>query len=1028
MKNCNYENVLKRTLFICCFLLSFGMYAQDGVVKGKVTGSDGTPLAGANVVQKGTTNGVVADFDGNYEINLVDGTKILVFSYIGFQQKEIAIGDNTTVDAILLEDAQNLEEVVVIGYGSQKKSDITGAVASVGSEDLEKAVFNTVDQVLQGRSSGVVVTSASGEPGAAANIRIRGNNSISGDNSPLYVVDGIPISGTPNFNPQEIENLEVLKDASATAIYGSRGANGVILLTTKRGKTGKTSIDFYTNTTYSNIKSTYNVLNGQDYAEYRNEANEQLGNTIPFPNPEQYAGQGFDWFDEITRTGLRNEYGLNVSGGGDDARFFISTNLLSDKGVILDSKFKRASVRANIDLDAMDDKLNLKFSLNGTQTQNFRAITDNRAFPAGAGPIFNALTAEPIVPTIDYFGFTGENQQFYNPYLEVTEQDDRQFLTNLLGSVDASYKITEHLTYTFNGGINFRLSTRDIFTPSTVGSGVLANGNGSSSNNRAYDYIASNFLNYAKLFGENHDLSATLGTEYSEFNNYGTSLNVADFDIEFLGFDNFGVATGNPNVGSNRTQSILQSGFARVNYSLMNKYLLTATMRADGSSRFAENQKWGYFPSAALGWRVSEENFLKDNTMLSNLKLRASWGETGSQSIAPYQSLSRYGTTNYSIGNQLTIGYVPQSVANPNLKWETTEQLNLGLDLGLFNNRLNFTFDYFEKTTKDLLQNISIPSQSGFGGALINFGSIENKGIELSFDAYIFNGDDFKWNMGGNFTTYKTKVIELGGDEEIFGPGFGVNVFGNGHIYRPGDEFGLFYGLNAIGLIQENDFDAEGNPTFAPNRNDITLGHWKFEDISGPNGEPDGIISGEDRKIIGNPNPDFVLGWNNDFTYKNLTLNVFVQGSVGNDLYNPLRTTLFSGFFNNEAYKNQSVEWYTNRWTANNPTNDIRYPSINSISPPVANYMVEDGSYIRLKNISLRYNVPVPEGIGITSLQFFVTGTNLVTITDYSGFDPEVSSLDADTIRPVNSGLAPGVDLGAYPRPRSYTFGVNLSF
>lgn len=1016
----NLKKLVVPIFMLTCFLT----FSQSGkTVTGTITGADGEPLPGASVVQKGTTNGVQSDFDGNYEIQLVNGTNILVFSYVGFSAKEEVVGNRNSIDVVLQEDAQNLDEVVVIGYGSQKKSDITGAVASVGSEELEKAVFNSVDQVLQGRSSGVLVTSASGEPGAPANIRIRGNNSISGNNSPLYVVDGIPISGSPNFNPQEIENLEVLKDASATAIYGSRGANGVILITTKRGTTGETSFDFYSNVSFSTIDTPYQVLSGRDYAEYRNEAQAAVGSAIPFPNPEQYEGQGFDWFEEISRTGIRQEYGLNISGGGEKTRFFISGNLLDDKGVILGSKFKRGSFRANIDMDALNDKLNLKFSVNGTQTQNLRSVTDNRAFPSGGGPIFNALTAEPIVPSLDYSGFTGENRQFLNPYLEVTEQDDRQVNTNLLGNVEATLKITDKLSYTFNGGLNYRLTTRDIFTPSNVGSGILPNAVGSSANNRAYDYIVSNYLTFTDNFGEDHDFSATLGAEYSEFNNYGTSLRVNDFDLQLLGFDNLGVATGRPVVGSNRSQSILQSGFTRFNYSFKNKYLITATVRADGSSRFAENEKWGYFPSAALGWRISEENFLKDNTTVSNLKLRASWGETGSQAIAPYQSLSRYGTTVYSIGNMPSLAFIPQSVANPNLKWETTEQTNIGLDLGLFNNRIALTADYFIKTTKDLLQSIQIPSQSGFGGALVNFGSIENKGIELNLDAKIFNTENFQWNSSINYTSFKNKVVELGGAEEIFGPSFAVNVFGNGHIYRPGEEFGQFYGLNAVGLIQESDFDGEGNPTFPVFRNDTQLGHWKFEDING-----DGVITNEDRKIIGNPNPDFLFGWNNDFVYKNLSLNIFIQGSIGNDLYNPTRTTLSSGYLNNEAYKNQTVDWYENRWTTDNPTNDVRYPSINTIAPPVANFMVEDGSYIRLRNISLRYNVPLSDNMGITGLQLFATGTNLITITDYSGFDPEVSSLDADTIRPNNSGLAPGVDLGAYPRPKTFTLGINLSF
>ncbi|PKA97834.1 TonB-linked SusC/RagA family outer membrane protein [Flavobacteriaceae bacterium MAR_2009_75] len=1019
-----FKQKFKKWLVPIFMLTCFLTFSQTGkTVTGTITGADGEPLPGATVVQKGTTNGVQSDFDGNYQIQLISGANVLVFSYVGFSAKEEVVGAKKLIDVILQEDAQNLDEVVVIGYGSQKKSDITGAVASVGSEELEKAVFNSVDQVLQGRSSGVLVTSASGEPGAPASIRIRGNNSISGDNSPLYVIDGIPISGSPNFNPQEIENLEVLKDASATAIYGSRGANGVILITTKRGKTGETSFDLYSNVSFSTVETPYEVLKGRDYAEYRNEANAALGNPLPFSNPEQYEGQGFDWVEEIVRTGIRQEYGLNISGGGENARFFISGNMLNDEGVIINSQFKRGSVRANLDLDAWDDKLNLKFSLNGTQTQNFRSVTDSRAFPYGAGPIFNALFAEPIVPTLDFSGFTGEGIQFVNPYLEVTEQDDRDFLTNILGNVEGTLKITDNLSYTFNGGLNFRLRTRDIFTPSTVAGGLLSNAVGSSGNSRAYDYIVSNYLTYTDQFGEDHEFSATLGAEYSEFNNYGTSLNVNDFDIQLLGFDNFGVATGIPVVGSNRSQSTLQSGFARFNYSFKNKYLLTATMRADGSSRFAENEKWGYFPSAAVGWRISEEEFLKDNATLSNLKLRASWGETGSQAIAPYQSLSRYGTSVYSIGNSAGLAYIPQSVANPNLKWETTEQTNVGLDLGLFRNRINFTADYFVKTTKDLLQSIQIPSQSGFGGALVNFGSIENKGIELNLDALLVNSNNFQWNSSLNYTSYNTEILELGGAEEIFGPGMGVNVYGSGHIYRPGEQFGRFFGLNAIGLIQESDFDGDGNPTFAVFRNDTQLGHWKFEDVDG-----DGVITNEDRKVIGNPNPDFLFGWNNDFTYKNLTLNVFVQGSIGNDLYNPIRTTLSSGLFGNESYRNQSVEWYENRWTPENPTNDIRFPSINSTIPAVANYMVEDGSYIRLRNISLRYNVPLPDNIGINGLQVFATGTNLVTITDYSGFDPEVNSLDADTLRASNGGLAPGVDLAAYPRPKTFTFGINLSF
>ena len=1009
------RKILTSILFFCLFITTASTFAQNRTVTGTITSPDGAPLLGVNIIQKGTSNGVVSDFDGNYQIQLVPGNETLVYSFIGYVTIEQEVSARSVVDVVMQTDDESLDEVVVVGYGSTRKSDITGAVSSVSSQDLEKAIYNNVDELLQGRSAGVQVTSSSGAPDAGASIRIRGNNSISGNNAPLYVVDGIPISGTPNFNPQEIESIEILKDASATAIYGSRGANGVILISTKRGKLGKTSINVTTRSSISEVIQTYDMLNGQQYAEFRNEANLDLEREIPFPNPEQYAGEGFNWVDEILRTGIRNEYGINFSGGKEDIKFFVSGNLLDDSGILEGSEYTRGSLRANIDASAFDDFLDIKFSMNGTHSKNNRAITSTRAFPASGGPIFNALTAEPIVPSRDYSGFTGEGEQFYNPYLEVTAKDDRQFITDILASTEATLNFSENFSYTFNGGINFTTSKRDIFTPSNVGSGINTNGDASTSINQGYDYIVSNYLTYKNVFNEIHDFTGTAGLEYSEFNNYSTNANVQDFGIEILGSDNLGIATGDDNIGSGRNLSVLQSGFFRLNYILDEKYLLTATMRADGSSRFAENEKWGYFPSAAIGWRISEENFLKDNRTISNLKLRATYGAVGSQAINPYQSLARYGTVVYGVGNTPTLSYVPQSVANPNLKWETTKQFDLGFELGLLDNRIDVTFDYFKKTTEDLLQNIQIPQQSGFGGALVNFGSIENEGIEFAVDAYVVQNENFTWNSAFNFTTYKTKVIELGGDEEIFGPGLGANVFGPGHIYRPGEEFGRFYGLKAIGLIQPEDFDNEGNIT-VPTRNGVTeLGSWKFEDVDG-----NGTINNEDRTIIGNPNPDFVFGWNNDFYYKNFSLNIFVQGSIGNDIYNTIGTVIGSGFNNNESYKNQTVDWFENRWTPDNQTNNIRYPAINSVSPPTANYMVEDGSYVRLKNISLNYEIPF-RNMALTSLQVSLTGTNILTITDYSGFDPEVSSLGANT-------LAPGVDLGTYPRQKAYTLGLNLKF
>ena len=1002
-------------LFYLLLILPVILLAQNRTITGTVIDENNTPLPGANIVQKGTSNGVVADLNGNYKINLISGFPVLVFSYVGYDSEEVEIGDNSNMNVILSENAQNLDEVVVVGYGTQKKTDITGSVSSVNSQELEKAIFNNIDQVLQGRSAGVQVTSSSGEPGAPATIRIRGNNSISGSNAPLYVIDGIPISDTPNFNPQEIGNIEVLKDASATAIYGSRGANGVILITTKRGKLGKTIISFNQNTTFANMISTYDVLNGKDYADYRNETNVNLGLPEPFPNPSQYTGKGINWLQEISRTGIRSEYDLSLSGGQGNVKFYVSGNLLSDSGIIVGSSYKRGSFRANLDLNALEDRLKIKVNVNGTQTRNEKAINQTNGYPKSAGPIFDALTAEPLVPSIDYSGFIAEGLLFYNPYLEATDIDDRIFLTELIGNVEAKFKVTDNLSYTFNGGLNYRIRNRDVFKPNTVPSGELQNGLGQFDFSRAHDYITSNYLTYKNIFDKKHDLSGTLGYEYSEFNSFTNYASVTNFDIQILDYNNLGIGNGNKIVSSNRSQSVLQSGFFRLNYAFDNRYLVTATVRADGSSRFAANEKWGYFPSAAVGWRISEERFLQNSEIISNLKLRGSLGETGSQSIAPYQSLARYGTEVYGVGNSSNLAYIPTSVSNPNLRWETTKQLDIGVDLGLFNNRLEFVFDYFRKETYDLLQPIQIPTQSGFGTVLSNIGSIENRGIEFAINSSPFRSANFSWNTGLNVTTYKNKIIELGGDEEIFGPGLASNAFGSGHIYRPGDEYGLFYGLNATGLIQENDFDSEGNITIPILNSDSQLGHWKYEDLNG-----DGIISADDRKIIGNPNPDFIFGFNNDFSYKNFSLNIFFQGSIGNDIYNSMGTFLHSSWDISEPSKNQSVDWYQNRWTLQNPTNDIRYPSINGINPQIANYMVEDGSYIRLKNISLRYDLPLHTG-AITGLQLYATATNLITVTDYTGLDPEISSLGADT-------LAPGVDLGTYPNQKSYTVGINLKF
>lgn len=993
-------------------------------IQGHVVDSLGNPLIGASVIVKGSKKGVETDGKGEFMLKGISDRAVLVVSFTGYLSREIKLtGEETkragitSLEITLRSDGKSQSEIVVVGYGTQNKRDLTGSISKVGSKEFDKAVFTTVDQLLQGRAAGVSATSTSGEPGAPVSIRIRGNNSLSGNNSPLYVVDGIPVGDIPNFNPQEIESMEILKDASAAAIYGSRGANGVILITTKRGLPGRSILEFSDNSSISRVLHTYHMLNGSDYANYRNEANVALGSAAPFPDPAQYAGKGFDWENEIFRNGVRNDAGLHISGGKDNVRYFISGDYLRDPGIILGSNYKRSSLRANIDADALNNRLTLQLNINTIQTNSNHAISASRGFPDQAGPIVNALMSEPIVPSKTYSGLTEEHFQFYNPFLEVTAKQDREFNTSVIVNTKAAYKITDALSNTLYAGYNYGLDTREIFYPSTVGQGINSLGVATSNTGRSYDYVLSDYLTYHKTFGGKHNLSATGGIEYSEFDDYSFNTNVSNFEVQSLGLDNAGIATSRNNVGSGRTKSILTSGFLRLNYIYNNKYLLTVTGRVDGSSRFAENRKWGYFPSVAAGWKVSEEPFMKEIEAISNLKLRVSIGQTGNQSIAPYQSLARYQTTVYPIGNVPVLGYIPNSVENPNLKWENTRQMDIGLDLSLLRNKIEFTFDYFDKRTDNLLQSIAIPSQSGFSSALVNFGSVENKGIEFSINLHPVNTGNFSWSSGFNYTMYKNTVNNLGGARQIFGPAIGTNLTGSGHVYMPGKEFGIFWGLDATGLIQQSDLDAaaqSGKPLPAYN-NDRTLGHWKFKDLNS-----DGVINADDRMQIGNPNPDFIFGWNNEFSYKNFSLAILIQGTIGNDVYNTVGTLINEGFLSNQSYNNQTVEWYKKRWTPANPTNNIRFPSINSASPAAANYMVEDGSYVRFKNISLRYSLPVKRSV-VTRLQFYVTGTNLITLTKYTGFDPEVSMLGPNT-------LAPGVDLGAYPRQSMLTFGMNLTF
>jgi TonB-linked SusC/RagA family outer membrane protein len=994
---------------------------QNFKVSGTIIDENGQPLAGANILEKGTTNGAQSDFNGEFSLNVSNGNATLMVSFLGFLPQEFPVNNQTNISITLKEDAAKLDEVVIIGYGSQNKSKITGAVGFVDSEELEDAIFTDVSQVLQGRTAGVNIINGTGEPGSSARIRIRGNNSINGDNNPLWVVDGVPVSGIPSFSPQDIASFEVLKDAAATSIYGARGANGVVIVNTKRGAKGETQINVSSITGFTNALAKFDVLEGQTYAEFRNEVAINAGGAIPFANPSDFVGQGFNWQELISQTGIRQETQVSMSGGGDQMNFFTAVNYVNDKGIFINSKYERANLRANLDFKALGGILDIKVSNALTHT-----VRNGGSYSEGSNPnsqsqggIYAAASSEPLVNAIDFSGTASDGLNFFNPYLIFTESQRRRAENRMLSSIQSTLNLAQGLTFTNNSSVDILNSNNGLFTPARLGGqALLVNGNANTDNVQQFNFVISNFLKYSKLFSEKHDFNLLVGQEYNGFNNRSVNTTSQNFSTDDFGLSNLGVA-GTQLVRSNRVEANLQSFFGRLDYTFNNRYLFNATYRADGSSRFAKANKWGYFPSFGAAWLVSNENFL-DDSKISNLKIRASWGQVGSQAIEPYQSLNQFTSNNVfsTIGNTSTIGIQPSnSAGNKDLKWETTTTFDVGFDLGLFNNALELNVSYYNKRTEDLLQRVNLPAQDGFRDILVNLGEVENKGFEIGVFADIFRNKDFKWSSSFNASFNKSKVLDIGIAPRLFpddGQAF-TNVFVNTNVYEVGQPIGAFYGWVADGLIQASDFDSSGNPTFAPFNGGETLGGSKYVDVI-----DDGILNIDDRVVIGDPNPDAILGWNNDFSYKNLSLNLFFQASIGNDIANASRYLLTSFLTTNTLQ-----DYYDNRWTPTNPTNDPRNPRAGINNPATFNSsIIEDGSYVRLKNVTLKYNVPLPNNWKtLSAIEVSLTGTNLFTITNYSGLDPEV-----DSFAERGQGGLFGLDFGTYPTTRMISLGVNAQF
>lgn len=1045
------SRIRKIYFFVLMSLISFTAFAQTTTVSGTVSDETG-PLPGVSIVLKGTNNGVVTDFDGNYVIDNVPPDGVLVFSYVGFQTVELPVNNRTEINVNLETDISSLDEVVVVGYGTMKRSDVTGAMVSVSSESIEESVPTTIDQVLQGRAAGVQIQQNSGAPGASSSIRIRGISSITGSNEPIFVIDGVIVDSNTgqagqnafaSINPSDIESIDILKDASATAIYGSRAANGVILITTKRGKSGEMVVNFDSYVGFQEIPKTLDLLNLQEYAIHKN-TRAELGivQQDPFFIRPDLLGEGTDWQDEMFTRAEMQSYNVSVSGGNERNSYSMSVGYLDQEGIALGSSFNRLNLRGLFDTQVKDY---LKTGINFA----FSNINQNTTF-SDQSLILTALKQTPNVAVRNAEGtFDGPvTDEFVqnNPVGLASIRENRNENANIRANTYAELEIVEDLKLRTEYSIDFGFSNNYTFNPS-YRFGAIVNDIREGSRTKSYNeyYNIRNVLTYDRTFGI-HSINAMLGQEYQEsfFENlYGYRTGYLTNGSTDL---NAGDATTARNTNAS-FKSSLNSYFARAFYSFDDRYLLTATVRYDGSSKFAEENRWGWFPSAALAWRVSNEEFLNDNDYINNLKLRLGYGAVGNQSVPNFAFTSIYAASATPFGT----GLLAANTANPDLQWETTYSSNIGLDLNMFNNRLEFIADVYYKKTEDLLLLAPYPDYSGTSGVgatsapYVNIGSLENKGVELTLNTVNIDTDDFTWRTNLVFTANRNEVLALATETGILNrtlqEGSDITIVTRTAVGKP---IGQFYGYKVIGRFEDaTDFyyrnDAgEIVPTALPEgmsigENGVWIGDYIFEDIN-----DDGVINEQDRDYIGNPLPDFTFGIGNSFSYKGFDLNVQLTGQYGNEVVNYQRRFLENPRENtnllNSAlgyaelglidpdgpndYRNVQIvggDQYMPRIAASSAasTSNFRY----------SNRFLEDGSYLRIQNISLGYNVPRDfiERFGIVNLKLYTNLQNVYTFTKYSGFDPEVGSINQDA-------LLTGIDNGRYPSPRIYTVGLNLNF
>jgi TonB-linked SusC/RagA family outer membrane protein len=1005
-----------------------GSNVTERTVGGKVTSGDGEGLPGVSVTIKNTTRGTITNAKGEFTLEVADNDAILVFSFVGYESQELQVGGKSDIAVVLQESEAALSEVVVIGYGTVKKSDVTGSVVSIKSDDLKAVPVTSFDQALQGRAAGVQVVQSTGAPGGETNIRIRGTSSVNASSEPLYVIDGMLINGDggemsvggrgprigalSTINPGDIESIEILKDASATAIYGSRGANGVVLITTKKGKANSGSINFESYYGTQQAANKLKLLRADQFANLVNEANINSGRVPVYSNPST-LGAGTDWQNELLRSAPMANYQLSVNGGSTKTKYAISGGYFTQDGIVIGSNFRRYSLRTNVETE-----VNKYLSVGANFSYN-RLSSDGVLTGPGQivpGVITGAMQFNPIATVYDprqMLGYTYEHflkTGVANPVAEAREYKSNTGTNRFLGNVFAQLKLAKDLSFRSSFGIDALNSKSNAFGPFGLKRTENSLGEASSGALQAFTWLSTNTVNYDKNIGSG-TLSALVGFEAQQFKNESMQLLVFDFPDPRSGYHNLGAGQNPQPPANGETEWSLMSYLGRINYSLSNKYLITVSGRVDGSSKFAKGNKYGFFPSAALAWRVSEEDFLQGNNVISNLKLRGSYGVTGNQSIAPYGSLALItpfgeGVFNNGSGSPALIyGREPLSYPNENLKWETTRQANIGIDLSVLRGRVSLTTELYHKKTSDLLLSTPIPLTSGFQSTLLNVGNVENKGLDVELSTINFDGD-FSWNTSLNVSLNRNKITNLAGGGDV--------LLAGGNILREGQPLGSFFGYVFDGIYQ-SDEEARNSPAIAGQS--PSAGDRKYRDVSGADGKPDGVINDMDRTLIGSAQPKFYWGLNNTLSYKNFELNFFFQGSQGNKMVNMNLLNLQ----NVNGQQNVLLDAYEGRWTPTNPSTKYARPLATANDNIFSSRFVENASYLRLRNISLGYNLPksVLEKIRVNRLKVYVSAANLLTLTNYSGYNPEGNAYGSST-------NVVGVDDGNYPQTKTFLVGINI--